>query len=143
MTFAPPPQVVCEGVYYTVWQRRLRPEDQDMLVEFPRVERVVQRVHRVRPPQGFALSQARHQARKVHMLHTMLKVRRRSASWVVEEVSSSLLSSCFQNFLVYVFFLLVVLLLNYSDSAEDAHSLRLRSQLQRALRPPERRSVSR
>lgn len=54
--------------------RRLRPEDQDVLVEFPRVERVVQRVPRVRPPQGFALSQARHQARKVHMLHTMLKV---------------------------------------------------------------------
>lgn len=58
--------------------RRLRPEDQDILVEFPRVERVVQRVHRVRPPQGFALSQARHQARKVQMLHTMLKVSKRT-----------------------------------------------------------------
>lgn len=68
------PQVVWEAVYYTMWVRRLRPEDQDVLVEFPRVERVVQRVPRVRPPQGFALSQARHQARKVHMLHTMLKV---------------------------------------------------------------------
>lgn len=69
------PQVVCEAVYYAVHVRRLRPEDQDVLVEFPRVERVVQRVSRVRPPQGFALSQARQQARKVHMLHTMLKVR--------------------------------------------------------------------
>lgn len=68
------PQVVCEAVYYAVYVHRLRPEDQDVLVEFPRVERVVQRVPRVRPPQGFALSQARQQARKVHMLHTMLKV---------------------------------------------------------------------
>lgn len=68
------PQVVCEAVYYAVCVRRLRPEDQDVLVEFPRVERVVQRVHRVRPPHGFALSQDRQQARKVHLLHTMLKV---------------------------------------------------------------------
>ncbi|KAK1885756.1 Polycystin-1, partial [Dissostichus eleginoides] len=89
-----PIKVLCEAVYYAVCVHRLRPEDQDVLVEFPRVERVVQRVPRVRPPQGFALSQARHQARKVHMLHTMLK-----------------------NFLVYMFFLLVVLLLNYSDSS--------------------------
>lgn len=58
---------------------RLRPEDQDVLVEFPRLERVVQRVARVSPPQGFALSQARHQARKVTMLHTMLKVSRRES----------------------------------------------------------------
>uniref|UniRef100_A0A3B4ATD7 Uncharacterized protein n=1 Tax=Periophthalmus magnuspinnatus TaxID=409849 RepID=A0A3B4ATD7_9GOBI len=68
-----PIKVICEAAYYAVCVRRLRPEDQDVLVEFPRVERVVQRVHRVRPPQGFALSQARQQARKVHMLHTMLK----------------------------------------------------------------------
>uniref|UniRef100_A0A7N8XQB0 Polycystic kidney disease 1a n=1 Tax=Mastacembelus armatus TaxID=205130 RepID=A0A7N8XQB0_9TELE len=105
-----PMKVLCEAVYYAVCVRRLRPEDQDVLVEFPRVERVVQRVPRVRPPQGFALSQARNQARKVQMLHSMLK-----------------------NFLVYMFFLLVVLLLNYSDSAKDTHSLRLRSQLQQAL----------
>lgn len=66
---------MCEAVYFAVCVRRLRPEDQDVLVEFPRVERVVQRVTRVRPPQGFALSQARNQARKIHMLHSMLKVR--------------------------------------------------------------------
>lgn len=66
--------MVCEAVYYAAYVRRLRPEEQDVLVEFPRVERVVQRVSRVRPPQGFALSQARQQARKVHMLHSMLKV---------------------------------------------------------------------
>ncbi|XP_071359440.1 polycystin-1 isoform X2 [Trachinotus anak] len=114
-----PIKVLCETVYYAVWVRRLRPEDQDVLVEFPRVERVVQRVSEVRPPQGFALSKARHQARKVHMLHTMLK-----------------------NFLVYMFFLLVVLLLNYSDSAKDTHSLRLRTQLQQALHTPEYHNIS-
>lgn len=65
---------MCEAVYFAVCVRRLRPEDQDMLVEGSRVEQVVQRVTRVRPPQGFALSRARQQARKVHMLHTMLKV---------------------------------------------------------------------
>ncbi|KAK2919268.1 polycystin-1 isoform X1 [Channa argus] len=115
-----PLKVLCEALYYTVFVSRLRPEDQDVLVEFPRVERVVQRVPRVRPPQGFALSQARHQARKVNMLHTMLK-----------------------NFLVYMFFLLVVLLLNYSDSAKDTHSLRLRTQLQQALHIPTYHSVNR
>lgn len=65
---------MCEALYFAVCVRRLRPEDQDMLVENCRVEQVVQRVTRVRPPQGFALSRARQQARKVHMLHTMLKV---------------------------------------------------------------------
>ncbi|KAM4584954.1 polycystin-1 [Odontesthes bonariensis] len=114
-----PIKVLCEAVYYALHVRRLRPEDQDVLVEFPRVERVVQRVTRVRPPQGFALSQARNQARKVQMLHSMLK-----------------------NFLVYMFFLLVVLLLNYSDSAKDTHSLRLRTQLQQALHTPEYHTIS-
>ncbi|RVE75816.1 hypothetical protein OJAV_G00002450 [Oryzias javanicus] len=108
----------CEAVYFAVCVRRLRPEDQDVLVEFPRVERVVQRVTRVRPPQGFALSQARNQARKIHMLHGMLK-----------------------NFLFYMFFLMVVLLLNYSDSETAAHSLRLRTQLWRTFYSPERGAV--
>lgn len=71
-------QVACEAAYYAVCVRRLRQEDQDVLVEFPRVERVVQRVHRVRPPHGFALAQDRQQARKVHLLHTMLKVHLRN-----------------------------------------------------------------
>lgn len=115
-----------------------------MLVEFPRVERVVQRVSRVRPPQGFALSQARQQARKVHMLHTMLKVGRDRCCFAVSPLHfllANLRHSHFQNFLVYMFFLLVVLLLNYSDS--DTHGLRLRTQLQRALHTPEFRNVSR
>ncbi|KAF7223722.1 polycystin-1 isoform X2 [Nothobranchius furzeri] len=114
-----PIKVVCEALYFAVCVRRLRPEDQDMLVEGSRVEQVVQRITRVRPPQGFALSRARQQARKVHMLHAMLK-----------------------NFLVYVFFLLVVLLLNYSDSAKDTHCLRLRTQLQQTLLTPEYRTIS-
>lgn len=42
-----------------------------------------------------------------------------------------------------MFFLLVVLLLNYSDSAKDTHSLRLRTQLQRALHTPEYHNISR
>ncbi|NP_001129985.1 polycystin-1 precursor [Oryzias latipes] len=113
-----PLKAFCEAVYFTVCVRRLRPEDQDVLVEFPQVERVVQRVTRVRPPQGFALSQARNQARKIHMLHSMLK-----------------------NFLFYMFFLMVVLLLNYSDLETAAHSLRLRTQLQRAFQSPERGAV--
>lgn len=131
-----------------MYVRRLRPEDQDVLVEFPRVERVVQRVSKVRPPQGFALSQARQQARKVHMLHTMLKVGENQRSQTVHKSAVGLVVVVtflfdFQNFLVYMFFLLVVLLLNYSDSDKDAHSLRLRTQLQRALRTPEYRGVSR
>lgn len=40
-------------------------------------------------------------------------------------------------------FLLVVLLLNYSDSAKDTHALRLRTQLQRALHTPEYHNISR
>ncbi|XP_077428176.1 polycystin-1 [Vanacampus margaritifer] len=114
-----PIKVLFEAIYYAVFVCRLRPEDQDVLVEFPMVERVVQRVHRVRPPQGYALSQDRHQARKIRMLHTMLK-----------------------NFLVYMFFLLVVLLLNYSDSAKDTHSLRLHTQLQHVLHTPEYHNIS-
>ncbi|MEQ2177916.1 hypothetical protein GOODEAATRI_008658 [Goodea atripinnis] len=141
--------VLCEAVYFAVCVRRLRPEDSDVLVDYPREERVVQRVTRVRPPQGFALSQARHQARKVHMLHTMLKVcgkQRRCAGGITIFAlltSSKNLFLFLQNFLVYMFFLLVVLLLNYSDSAKETHSFRLRIQLQQALHTPEHHTVSR
>lgn len=140
--------MVGEAVYYAVHVRRLRPEDQDVLVEFPRVERVVQRVSKVRPPQGFALSQARQQARKVHMLHAMLKVGENTCCGTVHETAVGPRPRdgflfAFQNFLVYMFFLLVVLLLNYSDSDKDAHSLRLRTQLRRALHTPEYRNISR
>uniref|UniRef100_A0A8C1XPT7 Polycystic kidney disease 1a n=1 Tax=Cyprinus carpio TaxID=7962 RepID=A0A8C1XPT7_CYPCA len=102
-----PLKVLLEGVYFSLVVGRLRAEEQDVLVDCPRVERVVQRIPRVRPPQGFALSQAREEARKVRLLHTMLK-----------------------GFLLYMLFLLVVLLLNYSDSGKDAHRLPLHTQLQ-------------
>uniref|UniRef100_A0A8C1N3Z5 Polycystic kidney disease 1a n=1 Tax=Cyprinus carpio TaxID=7962 RepID=A0A8C1N3Z5_CYPCA len=102
-----PLKVLLESVYFSLLVGRLRAEEQDVLVDCPRVERVVQRIPRVRPPQGFALSQAREEARKVRLLHTMLK-----------------------GFLLYMLFLLVVLLLNYSDSAKDAHRRRLHTQLQ-------------
>ncbi|XP_039541161.1 polycystin-1 [Pimephales promelas] len=102
-----PLKVLLEAVYFSLVAGRLRAEEQDVLVDCPRVERVVQRIPRVRPPQGFALSQAREEARKVRLLHTMLK-----------------------GFLLYMLFLLVVLLLNYSDSTKDAHRLRLHTQLQ-------------
>ncbi|KAI1886622.1 hypothetical protein AGOR_G00197700 [Albula goreensis] len=115
-----PLKVLAEGLYFALVVRRLRPEEQDVLVESPRVEQVSQRIPRVRPPQGFALFQAREEARKVRVLHTMLK-----------------------NFLLYMLFLLVVLLINYADSGRDAHSLQLRSQLQHRLHTPAFTGVTR
>ncbi|KAJ8246237.1 hypothetical protein GJAV_G00265340 [Gymnothorax javanicus] len=107
-----PLKVLLEGLYFALVVRRLRPEEQDVLVESPRVEHVSQRIPRVRPPQGFALFQAREEARKVHLLHSMLK-----------------------NFLLYMLFLLVVLLMCCADSSRDAHSLQLHSQLRHRLMP--------
>ncbi|XP_067115044.1 polycystin-1-like [Osmerus mordax] len=66
------------------------------------------------PPTGFALAQAQDQARKVRLLHTMLK-----------------------NFLVYMLVLLVVLLLNFSDPAEHSQTLGLHTQLKHTLHTPE------
>ncbi|TRY86153.1 hypothetical protein DNTS_030211 [Danionella cerebrum] len=114
-----PLKVLLEAIYFSLLASRIRPEDQDVLVNCPRVERVIQRIPRVRPPQGFALSQAREEARKVQLLHTMLK-----------------------GFLLYMLLLLVVLLLNYSDSNRDAHRLRLRSQLRDHLHTPRFHNIS-
>ncbi|XP_028828513.1 polycystin-1 isoform X2 [Denticeps clupeoides] len=102
-----PLKVLCEGLYFALVVGRLRAEQQDVLVELPRVKRMLQRVPRLRPPQGFALAQAREEARKVRMLHNTLK-----------------------GFLLYMFSLLVVLLLCYTDSASDTQQLQLRTQLQ-------------
>uniref|UniRef100_A0A8B9HRA6 Polycystic kidney disease 1a n=1 Tax=Astyanax mexicanus TaxID=7994 RepID=A0A8B9HRA6_ASTMX len=113
-------QVLMEGVYFGLLVGRLRPEEGDVLVDCPRVERVVQRVPRVRPPQGFALNQAREEARKIHLLHSMLK-----------------------GFLVYMLFLLVVLLLSYTDSSKDPERLRLHTQLQSYLHPQRFTNISR
>ncbi|XP_061086307.1 polycystin-1-like, partial [Conger conger] len=112
--------VLLEGLYFALVVRRLRPEEQDVLVERPRVEQVSQRIPRVRPPQGFALFQAREEARKVRVLHTMLK-----------------------NFLLYMLLLLVVLLMNYADSSRDADSLQLRSQLRLRMHTPRFSNISR
>ncbi|KAF5895661.1 polycystin-1, partial [Clarias magur] len=115
-----PLKVLVEGVYFGLLVARLRPEEGDVLVNCPRVERVIQRVPRVRPPQGFALSQAREEARKVRLLHRTLK-----------------------GFLLYMSFLLVVLLLNYADSTKDTHQRRLHAQLKNHLRTQHFNNISR
>lgn len=53
----------------------MHPEEDDTLVEYPLVEHVSEKIGKVRPPQGFALFQAKEEARKVKLLHRMLKVR--------------------------------------------------------------------
>ncbi|XP_027034714.2 polycystin-1 isoform X1 [Tachysurus fulvidraco] len=115
-----PLKVLVEGVYFGLLVARLRPEEGDVLVDCPRMERMIQRVPRVRPPQGFALSQAREEARKVRLLHRMLK-----------------------GFLLYMLFLLVVLLLNYADSTKDAYQLRLQTQLRNHLHTQRFSNISR
>lgn len=45
-------------------------------MEYPFVEHVSEKINKVRPPQGFALFQAKEEARKVKLLHKMLKVKR-------------------------------------------------------------------
>ncbi|XP_066432663.1 polycystin-1 isoform X1 [Eleutherodactylus coqui] len=89
-----PLKVLLEAIYFALIVKRLYPEEEDTLVECPLVEQVSERITKVRPPQGFALFQAREEARKVKMLHKMLK-----------------------NLMVYTLFLLVVLLTNYGDTS--------------------------
>lgn len=71
----PHPQVLLEAVYFSLVAKRLHPEEDDTLVEFPLVEHVSEKISKVRPPQGFALFQAKEEARKVKLLHRLLKVR--------------------------------------------------------------------
>lgn len=68
------PQVLLEALYFSLVAKRLHPEEDDTLVEQPCVEHVSERISKVRPPQGFALFQAKEEARKVKLLHRMLKV---------------------------------------------------------------------
>jgi len=70
------PQVLLEALYFSLVAKRLHPEEDDTLVEHPFVEHVSEKISKVRPPQGFALFQAKEEARKVKLLHRMLKVRR-------------------------------------------------------------------
>lgn len=71
----PPWQVLVEALYFSLVAKRLHPEEDDTLVENPFVEHVSEKINKVRPPQGFALFQAKEEARKVKLLHKMLKVR--------------------------------------------------------------------
>ncbi|XP_074053328.1 polycystin-1 isoform X2 [Macrotis lagotis] len=105
-----PLKILLEALYFSLVAKRLHPEEDDTLVECPTVEPVCERIPRVRPPQGFALFQAKEEARKVKLLHRMLK-----------------------NFLVYMLFLLVTLLTNYGDASNHTHAYRLQSSIKQEL----------
>ncbi|NXB54216.1 PKD1 protein, partial [Leucopsar rothschildi] len=105
-----PLKVLLEALYFSLVAKRLHPEEDDTLVEQPCVEHVSERISRVRPPQGFALFQAKEEARKVKLLHRMLK-----------------------NFLIYMMFLLVVLLINYGDASRTSRAFLLQSSIKQQL----------
>ncbi|NWI51405.1 PKD1 protein, partial [Calyptomena viridis] len=105
-----PLKVVLEALYFSLVAKRLHPEEDDTLVEQPFVEHVSEKISKVRPPQGFALFQAKEEARKVKLLHRMLK-----------------------NFLIYMMFLLVILLTNYGDSSRTSQAFLLQSSIKQQL----------
>uniref|UniRef100_A0A674H2L1 Polycystin 1, transient receptor potential channel interacting n=1 Tax=Taeniopygia guttata TaxID=59729 RepID=A0A674H2L1_TAEGU len=105
-----PLKVLLEALYFSLVAKRLHPEEDDTLVEQPCVEHVSERISKVRPPQGFALFQAKEEARKVKLLHRMLK-----------------------NFLIYMMFLLVVLLINYGDASRTSRAFLLQSSIKQQL----------
>ncbi|NXU35698.1 PKD1 protein, partial [Drymodes brunneopygia] len=105
-----PLKVLLEALYFSLVAKRLHPEEDDTLVEQPCVEHVSERISKVRPPQGFALFQAKEEARKVKLLHRMLK-----------------------NFLIYMMFLLVVLLTNYGDASRSSRAFLLQSSIKQQL----------
>ncbi|XP_051876950.1 polycystin-1 isoform X2 [Pristis pectinata] len=105
-----PLKVLTEALYFSLVAKRVHPDEDDNLVEKPRVEQISERIGKVRPPQGYGLLQAREEAKKVQILHRMLK-----------------------NFIIYMLFLLVVLLINYGDSFRDAQSRLLHSSIRQGL----------
>ncbi|XP_075035423.1 polycystin-1 isoform X2 [Mixophyes fleayi] len=105
-----PLKVLAEAVYFALVVKRLHPEEEDTLVECPLVEQVSERITKVRPPQGFALFQAREEARKVKLLHRMLK-----------------------NLVVYMLFFLVVLLTNYGDASVNSSACLLQRSVRQEL----------
>ncbi|XP_069503433.1 polycystin-1 [Ambystoma mexicanum] len=105
-----PVKVLFEAVYFALVAKRLHPEEDDTLVESPVVEHVSEKINKVRPPQGFALYQAKEEARKVKLLHRMLK-----------------------EFLVYMLFFLVVLLTNYGDAPRHSNVFLLQSSTKQEL----------
>uniref|UniRef100_A0A8C0HAA9 Polycystin 1, transient receptor potential channel interacting n=1 Tax=Chelonoidis abingdonii TaxID=106734 RepID=A0A8C0HAA9_CHEAB len=105
-----PLKVLLEALYFALVAKRLHPEEDDTLVEYPFVEHVSEKINKVRPPQGFALFQAKEEARKVKLLHKMLK-----------------------SFLIYMLFLLVTLLTNYGDASRNSKAFLLQSSLKQQL----------
>ncbi|NWR32999.1 PKD1 protein, partial [Tachuris rubrigastra] len=105
-----PLKVLLEALYFSLVAKRLHPEEDDTLVEQPCVEHVSEKISKVRPPQGFALFQAKEEARKVKLLHKMLK-----------------------NFLIYMMFLLVILLTNYGDTSRTSRAFLLQSSIKQQL----------
>uniref|UniRef100_A0A8D0H915 Polycystin 1, transient receptor potential channel interacting n=1 Tax=Sphenodon punctatus TaxID=8508 RepID=A0A8D0H915_SPHPU len=105
-----PLKVLLEALYFSLVVRRLHPEEDDTLVEYPFIEHVSEKINKVRPPQGFALFQAKEEARKVKLLHQMLK-----------------------NFLIYMLFLLVILLTNYGDASRNSRAFLLQSSIKQQL----------
>ncbi|MGH0137630.1 UNVERIFIED_CONTAM: hypothetical protein FKN15_016038 [Acipenser sinensis] len=105
-----PLKVLLEALYFTLIAKRILPEERDTLVENPQVQHVSEKIQRVRAPQGFALFQAKEEAKKVRKLHRMLK-----------------------SFLVYMFFLLVMLLTSYGDSFRDTNARHLQSLVHQRL----------
>ncbi|KFV76346.1 Polycystin-1, partial [Struthio camelus australis] len=105
-----PLKVLLEALYFSLVAKRLHPEEDDTLVEHPFVEHVSEKISKVRPPQGFALFQAKEEARKVKLLHKMLK-----------------------NFLIYMLFLLVILLTNYGDASRNSRAFLLQSSIKQQL----------
>uniref|UniRef100_A0A8C8S7J6 Polycystin 1, transient receptor potential channel interacting n=1 Tax=Pelusios castaneus TaxID=367368 RepID=A0A8C8S7J6_9SAUR len=105
-----PLKVLLEALYFSLIAKRLHPEEDDTLVEHPFVEHVSEKINKVRPPQGFALFQAKEEARKVRLLHKMLK-----------------------SFLFYMLFLLVTLLTNYGDASRNSQAFLLQSSIKQQL----------
>uniref|UniRef100_A0A7M4F3Z7 Polycystin 1, transient receptor potential channel interacting n=1 Tax=Crocodylus porosus TaxID=8502 RepID=A0A7M4F3Z7_CROPO len=105
-----PLKVLVEALYFSLVAKRLHPEEDDTLVENPFVEHVSEKINKVRPPQGFALFQAKEEARKVKLLHKMLK-----------------------NFLIYMLFLLVNLLTSYGDVSRNSQAFLLQSSIKQQL----------
>ncbi|XP_032086824.1 polycystin-1 [Thamnophis elegans] len=105
-----PLKILLEALYFSLVAKRLHPEEDDTLVEHPFVEHVSEKIGKVRPPQGFALFQAKEEARKVKLLHSLLK-------------------NCF----VYMFFLLVILLTNYSGPSHNSQAFLLQKSIKQQL----------
>ncbi|KAE8579014.1 hypothetical protein XENTR_v10023872 [Xenopus tropicalis] len=105
-----PLKVLFEALYFALVAKRLHPEEEDTLVECPIVEQVSERITKVRPPQGFALFQAREEAQKVKLLHRMLK-----------------------NLLVFMLFFLVILITNYGEAPKNNSAYLLQRSISQEL----------